>query len=153
MRRLRNRTMCVIAVIAPMTLTGCLTAAQPDPDIITQADGIHSEAVSFFSNLASKQAPDCGFAANAAAYDHLSQLADKLRSHIAAKNGSAVMLTATDALAKTITDSKTSHQLASARTDDPNGLCMAPGAIVLNSDAISRASDAISNTQKTNGGK
>ena len=141
-----------LAIFGPLALAGCAIMPRPaDPQIVLLADAIHSEAGIFFAGLAARQAPDCAFQANAGAYDHLGMLAGQLKNHISGNHGSPALVQASEALARTIGDARASHEAASATAGDINGICMAPGAIALNADAIARASVAIGDTQKAAG--
>ena len=135
-----------------LALAGCAIMPRPaDPQITSLSDTIRIEAGTFFAGLAAKAAPDCAYQANSSAYDNLAALAGQLNSHLSGNQASNALIKASDALQRTIVDSRASHQAASAKTDDANGICMAPGAIALNAEAVARASAAIAATQNASG--
>lgn len=143
-----------LALLVPIALSGCaLLPRLADPQVVTLATRISTEASVFFTGLATRQTPDCAFQANFGTYDHLAVLADALKQHLSANGASPALIQASDALLRTIGDARASHAAASARTDDPAGTCMVPGAIDLNAEAIARASQAIASTQTATGGQ
>ena len=97
--------------------------------------------------LRTKAAPECGFTPNAQAYAQMRADAAALGSRVSADD--APMRRAADGLTRAITDAERVHQLASQTTDDRHGLCLAPGAITLNADAIARATAAINALQQS----
>jgi hypothetical protein len=144
------------ALFGPVSLSLSLSccALMPrlaDSQVVSLAGTVSSEAGAFFTGLAAKQAPDCGYAENAAAYDHLAERAGALKLHLAASKASPVLVMASDALLRTLADARAVHAAASAKADDMHGACMAPGAIALNAAAIARASMAIAATQTVQG--
>ena len=142
----------ITALFGLVSLTCCALLPRPaDSQVVSLAESVGTEAAAFFSGLAAKQAPDCAFPANAAAYDHLAELASALKAHIAASHASPALALASQAMLRTLADARAAHIAASAKTDDINGVCMAPGAIALNAEAIARASKAIAATQMTAG--
>ena len=143
-----------LALLASIALSGCaLLPRIADPQVVSLATKINTEASVFFTGLAAKPSPDCAFRANADTYDQLAVLADALKQHLAATAASPAMVQASAALSRTIADARTSHALASARTNDPGGVCMVPGTIALNAEAVARASAAIAATQAATGGQ
>lgn len=127
---------------------GCASVPPADPVVSTSAEQIANEAKTFYAALATKPAPDCSLDANAAGYAGLRTDAGKLREHVEAAGKDPALLNAVTELDKALTRAERSHQLASARTDDPSGLCLAPGALTLNADAIARATDGIRTLQQ-----
>jgi hypothetical protein len=144
-----KREWMIPLVAALVAVGGCATVPPPDPFVTTAADQIGSEAKTFYATLATKTAPDCALDANAASYATLKTDAGKLREHVAGAGKDAALLTAVTELDKAIAGAERSHQLASARTDDPSGPCLAPDALTLNADAIARAIDGIKTLQQT----
>lgn len=134
-----------LTVVILLSVAGCagFPGAPPpkNPLIASDAMRIGGEAHAFFASLTAKTAPDCGFTANAATYDTLRAEVTTLRARVPAKNGT--MATAIDALARTVDGAAHAHDLASRRTDDANGVCLAPAAITLNADAVDRAAGAV----------
>lgn len=98
-------------------------------------------ARTLFDTLATMRAPACGFATNATSYDALKGEVATLRGRVSTDDAS--MLDSIDALARTVDGTARSHELASAKTDDANGICLAPGAIPLNAAAVDRAAEAV----------
>ena len=146
---LRRLTMSLFGLVS---LTCCALLPRPaDLQLISLAGAVSTDAGAFFTRLAAKQGSDCALSANAAAYDHLAELAGALKLHIAASKSSPALVMASDALLRTLADARAAHAAASARTDDANGVCMAPGAIALNAEAVARASAAIASTQNSTG--
>ena len=142
----------ILALFGLVSLTCCaLLPRLADPQVVTLAQKVGSDASTFFADLAAKGDKDCSFAENAAAYDHLTELATALNAHIAASKSSPALVLASQALLRTLADARASHVAASVKTDDANGACMAPGAIALNAAAIARASAAIAATQTAEG--
>ena len=138
----------ILPALAPLALVGCALLPRPvDPQLVSLVESIHTEADTFYAGLGGKVAPDCAFAANSVAYDHLALLAGQLGSHLSATHASPALFKAEAALLRTIADARASHAAASARTDDADGICMASGAIFLNADAIDRATSALTATQ------
>ena len=135
------------ALLMPLTLAACATVPPPDREVARMADTIRAEAGAFYTGLAAKPSPDCAYAAHADRYADLSAQAEQLTSHLAASQASAMLQRAGTALAAAIEAARASHEAASARSDDRFGLCLAPGAIALNADALARASAAIGSTQ------
>ena len=132
------------ALAAPLALGACATASLlTDPQAGALAEAVQSEAATLFTALGGQSAPQCSYEQNKNLYDRLAVSASLLQSHLATGRGSPALIRAADALARAIDDARSSHALASARSDDAFGLCMAPGAIALNADAINRASAAI----------
>jgi hypothetical protein len=139
-------------LIAALPLGGCITApVVRDSEAAALASSIHDEARGFYIGLASSTAPQCGYEQNMNEYARLQQSTGQLSARLHQLHAGAALLRAADALARTIEGSRLSHQLASAGTDDVNGICMSPGAIALNPDAIARASQAIADTQISGG--
>ena len=131
------------ALDAPFALAGCLAAGLvPDPQSVSLAASLRAEAQNFYSALATEAEPQCRFEQNMNEYNRLDASAAALRQRVAASGGSAARMRAADALARAIAEARASHALASARSGDQHGPCMAPGAIALNADAIARASAA-----------
>lgn len=128
---------------ALVAVGGCATVPPFDPFVVTTTEQIATQAKTFYATLATKAAPDCSLDANAASYAALRTDANRLREHVAGAGKDPALLTAVSELDKAIAGAERSHQLASARTDDPSGLCLAPDALTLNSDAIARATDGI----------
>ena len=142
----------IMALFGLVSLTCCaLLPRLTDPQVASLADKVNSDAGAFFADLAAKSDKDCGFAENAAAYDHLTELAAALKAHISVSKGSPALLLASDALLRTLADARAAHAAASAKVDDLYGACMAPGAIALNAEAVARASKAIAATQLIEG--
>jgi hypothetical protein len=145
---------CVIALLAALVAVGgCATAPTADPVVTTSTEQIASEAKTFYATLATKTAPDCSLEANAATYATLKTDAGKLRAHVEGAGGDPALLTAVTELDKAISGAERSHQLASARVDDPSGPCLSPGALTLNADAIARATDGIKALQQARGSR
>jgi hypothetical protein len=145
-------------IAAPFLLAGCnavsaVSTPPPPPSVIALANGINSEAGTFLTALAAKHAPECGFQANLAAYDHLRDLTGQLKAQIAATGGSAPVAQAGSAVARVIEGVRTSHERASARTDDSMGLCMSPAAIIIHAKAIKRATQTFNEFAAANGGQ
>lgn len=156
MPELRCRLASFIPLALPffMALAGCAMLPKPgDAQIVSLSDTIRIEAGTFFAGLAAKSAPDCAYQANSGEYDHLAALAGQLTSHLTANHAGLALIKASDALQRTIEGVRASHQAASAKRDDANGVCMASGAIMLNADAVARAAAAIGSTQTSAGGQ
>lgn len=135
-------------LIAALTVAGCITAPiLSDDEAAMLAATARTESGRFYAALAAASEPECSYEHNMNEYASLHATARRLSARLAQIHASAALLRAAGALVRTIEDSRISHQLASARTDDVNGACMAPGAIALNADAIARASQAIADTQ------
>jgi hypothetical protein len=143
MTKLRFR----LPLLMPLALAACATLPPPDREVARMADAIHADAGALYAGLATRQAPDCAYAGHAASYAGLTAQAARLTDHLAARRASAMLQRAASALARAIAAARASHELASARSDDPFGLCLAPAAIALNADALARASMAIANSQ------
>jgi hypothetical protein len=146
----------IMALFGPVSLSLSLTccALMPHPadlQLVSLAGKVGADAGAFFTELATKSDKDCAYAANATGYDHLAELAASLKLHIATSKASPALVVASDALLRTLADARAAHAAASAKVDDPNGACMAPGAIALNAAAIARASAAIAATQTVQG--
>ena len=141
------------AICMPLALAACASLPLPDREVARIADAIHAGAGDFYAGLAAKTSPDCAYAANAAGYAALGTQAAELHSHLAARRASAMLRRAGAALAAAIEGARASHEAASANIDDQFGLCLAPGALALNTDALARASAAIVSTQDRAGGK
>ena len=143
---------CRLPILMPLALAACAMLPKPaDPQIVSLADAIHHQASIFYAGLAGKLAPECAFAANSAGYDRLVTRATELKNHISGNRASPALVRASEALERTIVDARASHEAASARSDDTFGLCLAPGALALNADAIARAGAALSSTQNRAG--
>ncbi len=144
------RTLSALCLAA--SLAGCATITRgTDPQAPALAGAIRDEADGFYAALADKTAPECDLDHNAPAYDRLAARTAGLHAHVAATHGSAALERATRALAKTLANARESHALASADATDPAGTCLAAGAIMLNRDAITRASAAIAASQTSEG--
>lgn len=142
----------IMALFGLASLTCCaLLPHLADLQVVSLAEKVGAEASTFFTELAARSAKDCALSANSEAYVHLAELAGALKLHIAENHGSPALVLASDALQRTLADARAAHAAASAKTDDTNGPCMAPGAIALNAGAIARASKAIAATQITTG--
>ena len=142
----------ITALFGLVSLTCCALLPLPaDLQLASLAGNVGSDASTFFTELAAKSGKDCDFSENAAAYDHLAELAGALKLHIATSKASPALVVAGDALLRTLADARAAHAAASAKVEDPNGACMAPGAIALNAAAIARASAAIAATQGAEG--
>jgi hypothetical protein len=144
MRFFRRSAARALPAALPLALAACATLAPPpDPQSAALADALRNEAALFHAVLAAAPAPQCQYEHNMNEYVRLDEAAFRLKLRLAATGASPALLRAADALARTIEDARASHELASARIDDPSAECMAPGAIALNADAIARASQAI----------
>lgn len=142
----------IMALSGLVSLTDCALLPHPaDSQVVSLAEKVGTDAGTFFSELAAKSDKDCDLAANTDAYNHLAELAAALKLHIAAHHGGPALVRASDALLRTLADARAAHAAASAKSDDTNGACMAPGAIALNAEAIARASAAIAATQTAEG--
>lgn len=142
----------LLAYLAPLCLGACATIPAPDRELSRIAEAIGVESASHYAALSAKPTPECAYAANQAAYANLTAQAAQLTTHLSITKASPMLTRAGAALAKAVADARASHELASARSDDAFGLCMAPGAITLNADALTRASAAIASTQNRAGG-
>ena len=130
--------------IAALALAACATLApRPDAEAAALADAVRSGSGAFYARLAATPAPECDYEHNMSEYTRMQENAGRLQAHLAQAQAGPALASAAQALARTITDARHSHELASARSDDPNGMCMAPGSIALNAGAIERASLAI----------
>lgn len=143
-----KRTFIVGLLPALVAIGGCTTVPAADPFVATSADQIGTQAKTFYATLATRTAPDCALDANAGTYAALKTDAGKLRDHVAGGGKDPALLTAVSELDKAIAGAERSHQLASARTDDPSGPCLAPDVLTLNADAIARATDGIKTLQQ-----
>jgi hypothetical protein len=123
-----------------------LNVPPPDEQLVSLNDAVAARASTLFASLQGKTAPECGFAANAQAYAGMRADVAALGGRVAAED--APMRRATTSLAGAVAAAERSHQLASGATDDRHGLCLSPGAITLNADAIARATAAINQLQQ-----
>lgn len=142
------------AMAAALSLSGCGETGRPtlsvppaDPEIARLDGDIATRAQALYAALPAKTAPDCAYDANMAAYAAMTADVDAMKQHAATRSDDGAMQRASTALAETIAKAEESHKLASAKTDDRFGACMAPGAITLNADAIARATKAIADLQ------
>ena len=129
---------------ALLVLGGCATISVPpaDPAVSAAADQIAVDAQGFYTALAAKTAPACALDANADGYARLKGEAAALRAHLAPASDPPLK-TAVDKLDAAIAGAEHSHQLASAKVDDPAGPCLAPEVLTLNADAVARAAAGI----------
>ncbi len=135
---------------APFALAACMSAGPiTDPEVAALAARLNSDAASYYAALAISRAPQCSYEQNKNSYDTLSASAGALQSRLAAVPTNPALTRAGSALTRLIDEARLSHHSASAKTDDTHGVCMAPGAIALNAQAIARASLAIAATQTT----
>ncbi|MEG3166520.1 hypothetical protein U1701_18270 [Sphingomonas sp. PB2P19] len=126
-----------------------MTAVSPPPDaeIARINDLIRRESAAFYTELAGKTAPGCAHDSNSLRYVLLRDRAQSLVQRAATTPGDRPMQNAAAGLAKAVDAAERVHERASATTADPSGVCMAPGAITLNADAMARATTAIANLQ------
>lgn len=135
------------ALAAPFALAACLTAASPaDPKIAEAARTFQDKAARFYAALAIEAAPLCAYEQNKTSYDALRVSAAEVEAHIDAR-AAPMLARAGKALVRSVDQARASHQAASAQTGDPNGPCMAQGAIALNAGALDRAAAAIAASQ------
>lgn len=139
-------------LIASLTLAGCITApALQDSQSAALIETVRADSARHYAGLVAAAAPECSYEHNMNDYAQLHDKAGLLKIRLAHLDAGPVLLRAADALSRSIEGARLSHQLASARTNDVNGACMAQGAIALNAEAIARASRAIAGTQKSEG--
>jgi hypothetical protein len=139
-------------LIAALLLGGCITGpVVRDSEAAAMALSIRSEAIGYYAGLSAESSTECGYEQNMNTYRRLQETAGRLSARLEQLDAGPALLRAADALARTLEGSRLSHQLASAKADDAYGVCMAPGAITLNADAIARASQAIADTQISGG--
>lgn len=142
----------LLAFCLAVSAAACSTITRGgDPQVAAMAQAIHDEADTFYALLAAKTTPDCDLAHNAAAYDHLDTMALSLQAHIAEVNGGPALERAAASLARTLTDVRESHMLASANPNDRDGVCLPAAAIALNRGAVDRASAAMAASQSSQG--
>ena len=154
MQSARHCFSSALCLAVAVSLSGCITAPPvSDPRAAALAGAIGSEAARYYAGLAAAAGPDCQYEHNMNTYARLGDISSQLTVRLADRHANAALIRAGNALSRTIDNARLSHQLASARTDDANGACMAPGAIALNADAITRASAAIASTQQASGDK
>ena len=152
MQLTRHGARSALSLAAAFSLSGCITVpAVSDPQAAALAGAIGSEAGRYYAGLAATAAPECQYEHNMNIYARLGEISSQLTARLADRHANAALIRAGNALSRTINNARLSHQLASARTGDTNGACMAPGAIALNADAIARASRAIAGTQQVRG--
>ncbi|MGE3691341.1 MAG: hypothetical protein AB7F98_08180 [Novosphingobium sp.] len=140
------RYLTVLCLAAPLAACATLLARQ-DSQAAMLANAIHTEAATFFGVLGGKAAPDCGYGQNSQAYDRLDALSGELQARVGTTHASPMLVEASRALTQAIAHVRESHRLASADLADPAGPCLPPDAIMLNADAIARASAAIATSQ------
>ncbi len=153
MQLTRHCSKTALCLAAALSLSGCITAPVSDPQTAALSGAIGSEAGRYYAGLAAAASPECQYEHNVNTYIRLGDISSQLTARLAYRHAGAALIRAGNALSRTIDNARLSHQLASARTDDVNGPCMAPGAIALNADAIARASRAIASTQQASGGQ
>ena len=153
MQLTKHRSRSALTLAAAISLGGCITAPDSDPQTAALAGAIGSEASRYYAGLAAAASPKCQYEHNVNTYARLGDISSQLTAALARRQASAALIRAGSALSRTIDNARLSHQLASARTNDTYGACMAPGAIALNADAIARASRAIASTQQASGGQ
>ncbi len=152
MQLTRHGARSALSLAAAFSLSGCITVpAVSDPQAAALAGAIGSEAGRYYAGLAATAAPECQYEHNVNTYARLGEISSQLTARLVDRHANAALIRAGNALSRTINNARLSHQLASARTGDTNGACMAPGAIALNADAIARASRAIAGTQQVRG--
>ena len=140
--------------VTPLTLTaallvlGCksLNVPPPNEQSVCLNDAVAARASTLYASLQSKAGPESGFVGNAQAYGATRADVAALGGRVAAED--APMRRATTSLAGAVAAAERSRQLASRTADDRHGLCLSPGAITLNADAIARATAAINQCQQ-----
>lgn len=142
-----------IALAAALLAAGCetLDVPPPDPQVRQRTSGVAERAAGFYAGLATKTAPECGFAANEAAYADLRAEAAGLTTIADATPDDRVLRNQAAGLARTLEAAERSHRLASASTDDRHGVCLAPAAIRENAGAVARATASILLLQRRRG--
>lgn len=148
-----QRTATALTLMAALFLLGCetigpsgLNVPPRDEQLVRLSDAVAARASTLYASLPNKAAPECGFAANAQTYSEMRADAAALGGRVSAND--TTMRRAADGLTRAIAGAERSHQLASGTTDDRHGLCLTPGAITLNADAIARATAAINELQQ-----
>ncbi len=149
-RRAFLRPLTILA--APLVLAACISPGPAgDPQTVIAADTLRAEAASFYRALAATSAPQCSYEQNKNHYDDMTALTKALAERITVSGTSPIQVRAGVLLTRLIEDARAAHIAASARSDDPHGPCMAPGAIALNAAAIDRAGAAIAQAQAGEG--
>ena len=123
----RHCIRAALSLSAAQLLAGCITAPPvQDPQAAALAEAINGETGRYFAGLAATAEPECDYEHNMNIYSHFSGIASQLEVRLAGRQAGAALIRAGNALSRTIEHARVSHELASARTDDTNGACMAP---------------------------
>jgi hypothetical protein len=149
---LKAIALAFFATLPAILLTaGCVTVPAPDPQIVELVRDLRTQSAAFYEALPNASPSACTWEHNKNLYLSVGEKATELQAYVVRSRVSKNVIHAANALAQAIAHAARSHQLASAITDDPQGPCLAPSAIVLNADAIDSASAALILTQTARG--